>query len=442
MPGDEMESRRLSLLRHTPFIKVLVPLLALGWLGCERKDTTPPTNVRITGGITADEVVTGARTVTATAEDDSGHIAKIEILASSTVICSDEEEKHSGETFSCSWDSSTIASGRYELVAKAYDPSGNAAVTAAVPFTIPAPNRSPTITGTVTASPTSIEENATTTLSVTANDPDGDTLSYEWTQASPATPAGTFAGTGSGRTWTAPGVAADTVFTLRVTVSDGRGGTVQGSVDVTVTDVPTTNEPPVVAAQISAPGMALAGETIDTLITASDPENDTLTYVWATNPVGQGTFTGATTPSATWRSPDVSAATTFTITVSVTDGRNTVSRSKDVVVNVPTYAAHIQPIFDQKCLSCHSGATTRGNLNLSSTVSYDNLVTNGTTTNLTCNTLRRVQPNEPDNSTLVRKISGVTCGNRMPRDDVPYFDVNPGLLTRIRSWILAGAQNN
>ena len=41
----------------------------------------------------------------------------------------------------------------------------------------------------------------------------------------------------------------------------------------------------------------------------------------------------------------------------------------------------------------------------------------------------------------MRKIEG-TCGTRMPQNNQRYFVDNPGLITRIRSWILAGAPNN
>ena len=59
-----------------------------------------------------------------------------------------------------------------------------------------------------------------------------------------------------------------------------------------------------------------------------------------------------------------------------------------------------------------------------------------------CASLDRVEPNDPDNSVLVRKISGTTCGTRMPATTPTHFANNPDQLIRIRSWIMGGALNN
>ena len=64
-----------------------------------------------------------------------------------------------------------------------------------------------------------------TQLQARASDADGDSLSYSWSQTSPASPQGSFSSTSSDSpTWTAPTVNETTPFTLSVTVSDGKGG--------------------------------------------------------------------------------------------------------------------------------------------------------------------------------------------------------------------------
>ena len=55
--------------------------------------------------------------------------------------------------------------------------------------------------------------------------------------------------------------------------------------------------------------------------------------------------------------------------------------------------------------------------------------------------LQRVNPNNPDNSYLVRKIEGAAgiTGQRMPAGGAP---LDATLIANVRAWIAAGAQNN
>src|SRR5690349_19710675 len=97
----------------------------------------------------------------------------------------------------------------------------------------PPGNHAPTVAASVPASALLI--GASTQASVTATDADNDTLTYSWTQTSPASPQGSFSSAGAGSpTWTAPTVAQLTKFTLAVTVSDGKGGTSSASTTVYV----------------------------------------------------------------------------------------------------------------------------------------------------------------------------------------------------------------
>ncbi len=87
-------------------------------------------------------------------------------------------------------------------------------------------NRAPVITG-LAASPGIVEPLESAALSCSANDPDGNALTYEWTAE-----AGSFSGTGASVTWTAPSVF-DTCL-VTVTVSDGHGGADTAEVSVEV----------------------------------------------------------------------------------------------------------------------------------------------------------------------------------------------------------------
>lgn len=302
-------------------------------------------------------------------------------------------------------------------------------------------NIAPIITK-VLATPASINEGANTGLSVTANDPDGDALTYTWTQT-PETPAGTFSSeTGSTRTWTAPALATNTTFTLQVTVADGKGGSAQATVDVAVANVATPNRAPNVDAAITVTTPAIAGE-LALSIGATDPDGDTLTYAWSTSVAGQGTFTAPSASETKWLSPEISAATTYTFQVTVSDGTVSVTRTLDVQVGVPEYARDIQPIWDSTCTTCHASGRS-GGLDLRASTSYTSLV-NTAAAGSPCGGKghTRVVPGKPDESLLVSKLSPTpVCGIRMPQYNDTYFDNNPGQLIRIRSWILAGAANN
>jgi hypothetical protein len=427
-----------------------VALLGLGWMSCgsdpeqppEQTDFVAPGRVEITGGVSAGEFISGQRKLDGLAEDDSGRVVKMSFYISGALACADSTARDSGATFSCVWDTSTTTPGPYQLTAVALDAAGNTGTSTPIAFSVGIANRPPVVSASA-ANPATVNEGQGTALSVTASDPTGDTLTYAWSQLSPASPQGAFSNAAVGNpTWTAPLLSAQTSFTLQVTVSDGKGGTAVSSVNVVVANVASSNRAPTVDASITAQASAVSsGDSVNVSIGATDPDGDTLTYSWRTSPTGLGVFTNGAANAASWRSPEVSSSTAHTLQVVVSDGVATVTRSVSVQVTVPTYAAHIQPIWNQACTSCHDSTSPTGGLNLLQGSSYNALI-NGTTSSTTCSTLRRVRSGQPDNSLLVRKISGTTCGNRMPRNDATFFDTNPGLVTRIRSWILAGALNN
>src|SRR5678815_454584 len=189
----------------------------------------------------------------------------------------------------------------------------------------PPENHPPEITVAPAPTATPIAEGGSTLLSVTADDPDGDSLGYAWTQTSPASPAGSFsARTVRNPVWTAPAVAQDTVFTFQVTITDGEGGSIAQTCQVTVTHL-TVNRPPNVSATISvSPSMPVAGEPVTLSITASDPDGDPLTIAWVqTAPSQQGTFGSPSSASTTWTSPALGVDSLgFNLQVTVSDGHN------------------------------------------------------------------------------------------------------------------------
>jgi peptidoglycan-associated lipoprotein len=94
------------------------------------------------------------------------------------------------------------------------------------PTPAPPPNRSPAVTA--SCNPCTMEPGATSNLTATGTDPDGDPLTYQWTA-----PQGTFSNANAQNTvWTAPNQEGNVPAT--VTARDNRGGTATGSLNLTV----------------------------------------------------------------------------------------------------------------------------------------------------------------------------------------------------------------
>lgn len=114
----------------------------------------------------------------------------------------------------------------------------------------------------------------------------------------------------------------------------------------------------------------------------------------------------------------------------------------DEVIEAPSFAGDIQPIFDRRCSigGCHSLATAQGGLTLVASASYESLVD-------VPSRLRpqfdRVEPFDPASSWLVRMIGpdpALRLGHqRMPLSSVP---LTPNQIQTIVNWIDQGAPRN
>jgi hypothetical protein len=189
------------------------------------------------------------------------------------------------------------------------DGKGGNASLAAFNLTVAQPNRAPVISGTPT---TSINVGATYNFIPTASDADNDVLTFSIankpTWASFNTNTGALTGTP-----TATDIATTSAITISVT--DGKGGSASlAAFNLTVAQ---PNRAPVIS---GTPTTSInVGATYSFIPTASDADNDTLTFsivnkpAWASFNTSTGALTG--TPTAN----DV--ATTNAITISVTDGK-------------------------------------------------------------------------------------------------------------------------
>jgi len=145
-----------------------------------------------------------------------------------------------------------------------------------------------------------------------ASDADGNTLTYQW-----SADGGTITGEGSTITWAAPDTSDN--YTIKVSVSDGKGDTVTKSITIGAVNKP--NQPPVVSGFTIDGAPPVNENTVRQWVTktihcnAEDPDGDKLSYLWRATG-GKITGEGST---VVWTSPGVNGD--YTITVVVSDGR-------------------------------------------------------------------------------------------------------------------------
>ena len=200
-------------------------------------------------------------------------------------------------------------------------------------------NEPPVITSSLQASRTGIIEGENVIFSITATDPENDTLAYEWTvtasngqfvteNTTVGTYTHTFATAGN--------------YSVRVTISDGINEVQSGPVTIQVGS--NSNQPPVITSSLLAnPTNILVGESSTFSITAIDPENDTLSYSWKiTAPNGQ--FVIANTDVGTYVHPTFTTVGNHSVRVTISDGINEV-QSGPVTIQVTTTIPNQPPII-------------------------------------------------------------------------------------------------
>jgi outer membrane protein OmpA-like peptidoglycan-associated protein len=157
---------------------------------------------------------------------------------------------------------------------------------------------------------------------ITASDPDNDTLTYSYTAT-----GGTVEGTGPDGRWSSTGLSAGS-YTVNAKVDDGKGGTATCSTDIRVEPKP--NQPPTISCSTDRSPIQ-PGERTGITATASDPDNDPLTYSYSATG-GQVTGTGA---KAEFDSTGLQAGS-YTVKCSVSDGKGgTADASTNVDVQQP-----------------------------------------------------------------------------------------------------------
>ena len=161
----------------------------------------------------------------------------------------------------------------------------------------------------------------TFTLAGSGTDPDGDTLTYVWTQtagrsltlsdSTSAAPTVTFDGSYS--------AGANEVFTYSLIVNDGSTNSVADTVTFTLVE----NRAPIADAGTDQNGIN-AGELVTlTGGGSSDADGDTLTYTWSQVSGPIAALSSTTAESPTFTAPDVTGAATLVYQLIVSDGKET-----------------------------------------------------------------------------------------------------------------------
>jgi outer membrane protein OmpA-like peptidoglycan-associated protein len=104
-----------------------------------------------------------------------------------------------------------------------------------------------------------------------ASDPDNDALTFSWTVN-----GGAVEGNGPQARWNSSGTNPGT-YTVKVRVDDGRGGWADCSSSISVD--PRPNRPPTMSCAADRTTVVI-GDTVQITASASDPDNDPLTYSW------------------------------------------------------------------------------------------------------------------------------------------------------------------
>jgi hypothetical protein len=172
-----------------------------------------------------------------------------------------------------------------------------------------------------------VNEGSLTTLSGSASDSDGTIASYVWTQT--AGPAVTLLNANTATaSFVAPAVSVNTVLTFQLTVTDNQGATGSATTGVTVVNV---NQTP--TANAGADQTVNEGAAVTLAGSGTDGDGSIASYLWTQTAGPSVTLTGATTATATFTAPTVTADTVLSFQLTVTDNQGaTGTASVDVTV--------------------------------------------------------------------------------------------------------------
>ena len=186
-------------------------------------------------------------------------------------------------------------------------------------------------------------------IAVTVTDPENDVLTYTWTQID-GTEVTLVGADSLNVNFNAPAVDVEETITLQLVVSDGTT-----DVTNTVSVVVVPNNAPVIT-DITADQTVDEATTVTLTTTATDADNDTLTYRWVVNGATVA-LTGSDTNTITFTAPDVTSDTVLTVEVLVSDGFDEVSSETRTVTVKNVEASTTTPTTEVKPAEKSSGGS-------------------------------------------------------------------------------------
>jgi hypothetical protein len=236
----------------------------------------------------------------------------------------------SGATFTNStftWTPTYEQAGRYENIIFTVVDTGGLTDFETITITVNNVNRSPTLTA---ISPQTIDENQLLTFTLSATDPDGDTLTY----SSPNLPQSASLDSATGAFTWRPAYNQAGAYNVTFTASDG---SLSDSKDTTIT-VNNINRPPILS--------PIGNKTVNRLqwlrfkVRATDPDGDKISYYITNKP--QGAHLNSRTGEFAWR-PNINQAGEFRVTFVAKDSKGNKS-SEAITITVPNSPPALNPI--------------------------------------------------------------------------------------------------
>ena len=208
---------------------------------------------------------------------------------------------------------------------------------------------------------------------VSATDADSDILTYILGGDPDAAAFRIVSTTGQLRTRAALDYETKSSYTITVSVSDGKGGTDSITVTITVTDI---NETPVNNAPVFSDGTSTtraiaentpSGRNIGTPVSATDANNDSLTYSLGGADAASFTVVSTTGQLQTHAALDYETKSSYTVTISVSDGKGGTD-SITVTINVTDIdetGPNRAPVFSEGTSTTRAVAeNTAANINI------------------------------------------------------------------------------